>query len=246
VQTLEAAYAQRPSSEEELLTGVRRTAERKPAAPRAAKERRPQLPVAPTSGSTGGGELGEYLNNRAKYLLLERLLTYPPEAETGSGADRARFSGLTRPQVEAYVRLAGAVENDPVPVDVPTDLMGDFLSGEAIKIGDAAGRLQADETEADGPLRQAVRQQLVAILSDPQQPTTQRLSAGDALGHIGDPRFHNADGFFCPVSRCWALSKFPPGSSVWAATRRKTPRRKKKNSRSIRSIWINSLWPVIR
>jgi formylglycine-generating enzyme required for sulfatase activity len=220
VQTLETAYAQRPSNEEELLTGVRRAAARKPSAPETGggatplstgEEGTPPVAASPTSGATDGGELGEYLHNRAKYLLLERLLTYPPEAETGSGADRARFSGLTRPQVEAYVRLAGAVENDPVPLDAPTDLMDDLLSGEAIKIGDAAGRVAADETEADGPLRQAVQRQLVTVLSDPQRPTKQRLSAGDALGHVGDSRFHKADGFFLPDEPLLGFVEIPAG-----------------------------------
>jgi len=209
VQTLEAAYAQRPSSDEEVLMGLRQARNRQPAGAEmedvaAAAESEMGAPVR-------DGALAEYLNNRGKYALLERLLTYPPENQAGSGRDRDRFSGLTRPQVEVYVRLAGAVENDPVPVDVPTDLMGGLLSGDEVKIGDAVGLLQAQEAEATGPLHQAARQQLVIILSDPQQPTKQRLSAGDALAHLGDLRFHDASGFYLPNDDLLGFVEIPAG-----------------------------------
>ena len=207
VQTLEAAYAQRPSSDEEVLMGLRQAGKRQ----LAKGEMEDVDAAAETSTPLREGALAEYLNNRGKYALLERLLTYPPENQAGSGRDRDRFSGLTRPQVEVYVRLAGAVENDPVPVDVPTDLMGGLLSGDAVKIGDAVGLLQAQEAEADGPIRQAARQQLVTILSDPQQPTKQRLSAGDALAQLGDPRFHDATGFYLPNDDLLGFVEIPAG-----------------------------------
>ncbi|MBK8988174.1 MAG: SUMF1/EgtB/PvdO family nonheme iron enzyme [Chloroflexi bacterium] len=211
VQTLEAAYAQRPTSDEEVLMGIRQAGKRQPVAPDVSAET-PDTPLAAEVSAPGrDGALGEYLNNRGRYALLERLLTYPPESEAGRGAERARFSGLTRPQVEVYVRLAGAVESDPVPVDVPTDLMGGLLSGDVVKIGDAVGLLQTKEAESGGPLHQAARQQLVTILSDPQQPTPQRLSAGDALGHLGDPRFHDAGGFFLPNDNLLGFVEIPAG-----------------------------------
>lgn len=206
VQTLEAAYAQRPSSDEEVLLGLRPARKRQPAGAELETEA-----AIETAAPAREGELAEYLNNRGKYALLERLLTRPPEDKAGSGRDRDRFSGLTRPQVEFYLRLAGAVESDPVPVDVPTDLMGGLLSGDAVKIGDAVGLLQAQEAEADGPLRQAARQQLVTVLSDPQQPTKQRLSAGDALAHLGDPRFHDASGFYLPNDGLLGFEAIPAG-----------------------------------
>ncbi|MBE2200732.1 MAG: SUMF1/EgtB/PvdO family nonheme iron enzyme [Anaerolinea sp.] len=205
VQTLEAAYAQRPTSDEEVLLGIRQAGKRQPGGAEMETE------TAAETAPARAGELGEYLNNRGKYGLLERLLTYPPENEAGSGRDRDRFSGLTRPQVEVYVRLAGAVESDPTPVDVPTDLMGGLLSGDVVKIGDAVGLLQTKEAESGGPLHQAARQQLVTLLSDPQQPTKQRLSAGDALAQLGDPRFHDAGGFFLPNDNLLGFVEIPAG-----------------------------------
>jgi formylglycine-generating enzyme required for sulfatase activity/energy-coupling factor transporter ATP-binding protein EcfA2 len=222
VQTLEAEYARRPASDEDVLMGIRRAAERQAA--RQEKDGREavgemaaagELAAGSTRSESGdsarSGLLAEYLNDRARYALLARLMTYPPEGETGSGADRARFSGLTRQQVEVYVRLAGAVESDPVPVDVPTDLMGGLLGGDAVRIDDAVGLLQEQEQDSDGPLHQAVRQQLVAVLTDPQQPTPQRLSAGDALAHIGDPRFYGEDGFYLPNDEMLGFVEIPAG-----------------------------------
>lgn len=132
VQTLEAAYAQRPSSDEEVLIGLRQIRQR---GSETEGEAAATVVAAETGGPVRDGALVEYLNNRGKYALLERLLTYPPENQAGKGRDRDRFSGLTRPQVEVYVRLAGAEENDPAPVDVPTDLMSGLLSGDAVQIG---------------------------------------------------------------------------------------------------------------
>ncbi|MCB0627900.1 MAG: SUMF1/EgtB/PvdO family nonheme iron enzyme [Saprospiraceae bacterium] len=209
VQTLEAEYARRPTSDEELLTGTTRAASRSPAG--LETDAAATVPEAPAGGATRGGLLDEYLNNRSKYALLARLMTYPAESEAGSGASRARFTGLTRPQVAVYVRLAGAVESEPVPVDVPTDLLGDLLSGEEVQIRDAAGRLDSQEPATDGQLHQAARQQLLTILSNPQQPTRQRLSAGDALALIGDPRFHDQSGFYLPCDDLLGFVEIPAG-----------------------------------
>jgi formylglycine-generating enzyme required for sulfatase activity/energy-coupling factor transporter ATP-binding protein EcfA2 len=220
VQTLEAEYGRRPTSDEEMLTGIRRVAERPLAAPETAVETMLDAPAA--AYTAGGGLLDEYLSNRARYALLARLMTYPPENEAGSGAERARFSGLTRPQVEVYVRLAGAVESDPVPVDAPADLMNEFLSGDAVKISDAAARLESQEA-ADGPIHQAARRQLVAILSDPQQPVRRRVSAGDALGQIGDPRFHDESGFYLPNDDLLGFVKIPAGPFRMGSDPQKDP-----------------------
>jgi formylglycine-generating enzyme required for sulfatase activity len=210
VQTLEAEYGRRPASDEEMLTGIRHAAERQAAGQEIEAGTASAVEGRAAPYMVRGGLLDEYLTNRAKYALLARLMTCLPEDEVGSGAERARFGGLTRPQVEVYVRLAGAVESDPVPVDAPPDLMNEFLSGDAVKVSDAAARLESQET-ADGPIRQAARRQLLAVLADPQQSTYQRLSAGDALGQIGDPRFHDESGFFLPNDDLLGFVEIPAG-----------------------------------
>jgi formylglycine-generating enzyme required for sulfatase activity len=156
------------------------------------------------------------------------MMAYPPEEEAGGGADRARFSGLTRPQVEVYVRLAGAVESAPAPVEAPADLLSAFLSGDVVKIGEAAGRLEEQEAEPDGPLRQAVRAQLAAVLSDPRRARAQRLSAGEVLGRIGDPRFHDAGGFFLPREELLGFVEIPAGQFRMGSDPQQDPQAQKK------------------
>ena len=207
VQMLEAAYERRVVSEEEILTGRGRPAatvdlpqEEGPAAVRKAED-------APGRSQ---GLLADYLDNRTRYVLLARLLTYPPAGEAGQGRERARFAGLSRAQLHAYVRLAGAVESDtPLPVDVPADLLTELLSGEPVRRQDAVGRLQGEGDEAK---TEAVRQRLVQVLQTPDQPTVARLSAGDALAGLGDPRFYGEAGYYLPREALLGFVAIPAGN----------------------------------
>jgi hypothetical protein len=142
VQTLEAEYEQRPTSDHEVLLGRQQVIGGRPGKPGGDEGDMTDEAAMPAqrdgSDSGSGGLLVDYLNNRARYALLARLMTYPPEDEDGSGADRARFSGLTRQQVEVYVRLAGPVESDPTttPVEIDEDLKAGLLSGEIVRVRD--------------------------------------------------------------------------------------------------------------
>jgi formylglycine-generating enzyme required for sulfatase activity len=157
--------------------------------------------------------LDEYLTNRTRYALLARLLTYPSEEEAGEGKERARFSGLSREQLAAYVRLAGAVEAEgEVPVDLPTDLMGKLLSGEPVEIQDAVAQVQQGEDDADGKQQEAVGERLVQVLRDPNHAVAERLSAGDALAELGDPRFYGEDGFYLPREEMLGFVEVPEGN----------------------------------
>ncbi len=75
-----------------------------------------------------------------------------------------------------------------MPVDVPADLLDEMLSGDRVKIQDAAGRLLSGEADTDGPKHRAHRKQLFRVICDPDEPAQRRVSAGDALGLLDDPR----------------------------------------------------------
>ncbi len=194
LQTLEEEYTRRPTTEQELVRG--RLARPQPAqeedADAAAEEKR------------SGGLLDEYLEQREKYALLAQLLSWPPPDEAEKLKERARFTGLTRAQMNAYLRLAGAVESEPVLVDVPGEILDDLLSGDLAKIQDAAARI---EEEA---VREETRQQMLATMQNPQQPVTSRVSAGNALAHLGDPRFR-ADAWFLPDDPLLGFVEIPAG-----------------------------------
>ena len=101
----------------------------------------------------------------------------------------ARFVGLDRDQLAAYVRLAGTVESEEdLPVDLPADLLDDLLSGEEVLMQDAAGRLESEEPQRDGPKHQTHRRQLLKVIENQEEPLSSRVTAGDALGLIWDER----------------------------------------------------------
>ena len=173
VQTLEAEYARQPFSDKEAIRG-------RPAMPEEEAE----------ESSEAGGLLEPYLGDRRKYALLERMLAFPRPDEGGEGQERARFEGLGREQMAAYVRLAGAVgTEEQVALEIPADLLTEMLSGDRAKIRDAIGRLEEEEPERIGARRDEIREQLQQVMRDPACPAKERVSAGDALALVGDPRF---------------------------------------------------------
>jgi formylglycine-generating enzyme required for sulfatase activity len=187
VQTLEEEYGRRMSSEKETLLGRRRAMARPEAGVEVSGEEREETAQ---EGERSGGLLDEYVGKRQQYGLLAQMLAYPPEEESGEGRERARFAGLGREALAAYVRLAGTVESEgDIPVDLPADLLQELLSNEPVRILDAASRLQSEEPERDGQQHQAARTQLVSVLQDAAQPVAARLSAGEALAAVGDSRF---------------------------------------------------------
>lgn len=187
VQMLEEAYDRDRISDEEILTGRRLS--------------RPQSGELADSGDVveprppaqerGKGQLDNYLNDRAKYARLARMLTYPPADEAGEGRNLARFGGLKLSQLAAYVRLAGAVESETAeaaPVTLSADLLANFLSDDDVVIRIAASQLESEEPEKGGPKHKAVQEQLIQIVSNPARTVTERVSAGKSLAFVGDPR----------------------------------------------------------
>ncbi|HID51452.1 MAG TPA: hypothetical protein EYP41_05380 [Anaerolineae bacterium] len=194
IQTLEEEYTRRPTTEHELVRG-------RVARPQPVKEADED---AAAEEKRSGGLLDEYLEKREKYALLAQLLTYPLPEEAEKMAGPTRFAGLTREQMNAYLRLAGAVESDPALVDVPGEILDDLLSGDLAKIQDAAARIE------DEAVRGETRQQMPTTMQNPQQPVAARVSAGNALAHLGDPRFRE-DAWFLPDEPLLGFVEIPAG-----------------------------------
>ena len=184
VQMLEHEYSREPTSEDELLRG-------RILAQKSLPDEIAEVPERQTgpAAERSGGLLAGYLDSRQEVPLLAQMLAFPAAEEAGEGRQLARFAGLNRDQLAAYVRLAGTVESkEEIPVDLPADLLDDLLSGDQVRVQDAAGRLQSAEPQRDGPKHQAHRSQLLQVIQNPEAPAQSRVNAGDALGQIGDGR----------------------------------------------------------
>ncbi len=174
VQTLEEEFAQRPVTEEEALKG------RVPAQEGA--ERKPEE----------GGILGEIRENRpTRYSLLAEALSYPKRGE--EDADKNRFEGLSRKQLWAYIALVGTVESvegsAPPEVPLPKDWMSIISAGDEVKIRDMLSALAEQEPDADGPLHVSMRNRLLEQMRSSSVPVKVRVSSGNTLARLGDPRF---------------------------------------------------------
>jgi formylglycine-generating enzyme required for sulfatase activity len=205
VQTLEAAYARQPFSEREAIQGR--------AALTVEGESAPVRREADDEAPEAGGLLAPYLRERRTYALLERMLAFPAPDE--AAADAARFAGLGREQIAAYVRLAGAVgtEEQPVAADIATDLWPEMLSGDPVRIQDATARLDEEEPQHEGPQHRTYRARLQQVMRDPEHPAKERVSAGDALAQLGDPRFR-ADAWYLPDEPLLGFVEIPEGPFV--------------------------------
>ncbi len=208
VQTLEAEYARLPWTEEEAVWG---------------RPLRVEGEEAKVEPAGKGGLLEPYLTRRTEYSLLYRLLTFPKEA--GEGEERARFAGLTRPQMEVYVRLAGAVEPEAPAVKVPGDLWADLLSGDRARIQDGVARLGEQEPDRKGPLHRRMREELLRVMRDPARPARERVSARDALAFLGAPRFR-PDFYDLPDEPLLGFVEIPGGPFLMGSDPQKDPRAK--------------------
>jgi hypothetical protein len=161
--------------------------------------------------SEAGGLLELYLSERRKYALLERMLAFPGPEEDDEGQKKARFEGLSRKQMATYVRLAGAIgAEEQIAAEVPADLLTEMLSGDRAKIRDAVGRLEEEEPERKEGLRVGIQEQLQQVMRDPARPAKERVSAGDALALVGDPRFR-PDAWYLPSEPLLGFVEMPEG-----------------------------------
>ena len=196
VQTLEAEYTRRPSTEQEALRGRRA---------------RPTGEAEHEEEAQSESVMGAYLRDRRRYALLERMLCWHPDEASEDERHRVSFEGLTREQMSVYVRLAGTVERDDLPlVEVALDVLEEMLSGDRVRIRDAVARLAEAEPQSDGDLHRSYRGHLLRAMRDSARPAGERVSAGDALSLVGDSRFR-ADAWYLPDEPLLGFLEIPAG-----------------------------------
>lgn len=135
-------------------------------------------------GSEEDGLLRSFLEDGSRYRQLGDLLTFPPYE--GEGRSRARFTGLTRRQIRAYLGLAGDV--DDWASGSLQQLVREMLSGDPVRIQEAATRMREERDSS----RPAALTELLSVIRAATRPAAERASAGIALGLLGDPRFDDS------------------------------------------------------
>ena len=204
IQTLERAYRERPTREEELVLG-----------PPAEAEAQPQP-------ARQGGLLAPYLQQRHRYERLERLLLYPPEPPPDV---RAHFDGLSREEIGIYLRLAGRVESEEaaeLPLEDVEVLLAELLSGDRARVEYALSELARREPGRDGLWHRHLRERLLAAMRDGERPATERARAGDALAALGDPRF-DPEHWYLPREPLLGFVPVPAGEFLMGSDPQKDP-----------------------
>jgi formylglycine-generating enzyme required for sulfatase activity len=125
-----------------------------------------------------------------------------------------------------YVQLAGAVGPEATTVEVPVQPSGvavaEMLSGDRARVQEAAALLEEHEADRDGFLYQAVREQLLSAMRDPAQTARVRVSAGDGLALVGDPRFR-PDAWHLPDKPLLGFVEIPEGPFLMGTHREDIP-----------------------
>ena len=115
------------------------------------------------------------------------------------------------PPPELYDRMADAVGlAKPVVTQVSAVLLQTVLSGDRTRINEAVTQLAASEPDSEGGLHRRWREQLLQVMRDPSRPAKERVSAGDALSLVGDPRFR-ADAWYLPNEPLLGFVEIPAG-----------------------------------
>ena len=212
VPMLEEEYAKHPLSHLQVVRGEAETVDKLEELPdedAVGKDagRASQRDVQP------GGLLEPYFKYRRKYRRLEQMLTFPPAGETGEGRDRALFEGLLPADIEPYLLLvSAAVESQPdEDVQVSESLMDDLLSGDAVKVKNALAQLAGADEAAQEAQRPALQRSLRSVMRDVERPAAARVSAGNALSEIGDPRF-DSELWYLPDDPLVGFRQVPAGT----------------------------------
>ena len=184
--TLEEEYTRRPVLEDELLGGIQPVEESEEKigvvnVGRENQERRQEHPKAT-------GLIAPFINERQKYALLADLLRYPEQS--GEGRLRARFSGLTRTQVQIYVGLVGAVEQAAkssvlAGTTMPESTIEKLQSGDPALIREVLELVREKGSDPEGLQHKGLISQLISVSRSAELHPKNRAVAADALDELG-------------------------------------------------------------
>ena len=154
-----------------------------------------------------GTLLSRYANRRSlRDLLLCGERRFGKLGETTEKATE-QFRLIYLSLVQTVGEPARAEASTPLDEQLRTDL----LSGDSTKIRAACDRVHADEVGS-------YRRQFLAVMNDPSAEPRTRVSAGEALGYLGDPRFR-ADAWFLPDEELWGFVEIPAGLFIMGSDR---------------------------
>ena len=132
--------------------------------------------------------LAPYLNDRRKYVLLARMLSFPAAADEEAGRNSCPLSGPGS-RTDGGVCAPGRGGGGGIAGrDGARGYWNEILSGDSVRIVDALDRFAAEEPDPEDPKHRDLRQKLLQAMEDPQRPVKERFGAGNALSILGDPR----------------------------------------------------------
>lgn len=134
------------------------------------------------------------------YLHLHQMLLFEAQAQ------EMGFSDLDQAEVQKYLSLTISSAALPESIGEKNSgrLWNDLLSNDYTRIESAVGRIQ----ESD---KSVFSQRLIAVLNDSNSTGIERISAGEALNCLGDPRF-DPIAWFLPMDPQFGFYRIPEGT----------------------------------
>ena len=162
--------------------------------------------------STGEEKTGTrtLLQEYAVYKALGKMLRLPPY-----------FESLKIDQIQLYLYMTHTVvaeaETKQETFNVDQRRWDDLLSNDPTKV-----RAAAEAIQADGQAKAYAPSLLNAISGKQQIPTPQRVSTGNALGYLGDPRFQ-ANAWYLPDDPMLGFVEIPAGPFMMGSDPKRDP-----------------------
>lgn len=101
-------------------------------------------------------------------------------------------------------------------------------------------RLRQKEPDGEGPLHRTLREDLLRVMRSPWRPVAERVSAGDALAQIGDPRFDPL-WYYLPKEPLLGFVAIPAGPFQMGSDPQKDSR-SRRNERPAHEVYLPAFY----